>query len=98
MKLRTAFLSLVATLGSCPLLDLVDVAEPLCRTSDLKAETPENPGQVRVLTCETGRTLSRDTNGQVYDRTWTSREVLACDLSVADAARSATARACRRTP
>ena len=96
VKLRTAIVSLVATLGSCPLLDLVDVPEPLCRTSDLEAETPENPGQVRVVTCESGRTLSRDRHGQVVERSW--REVLACDLSLADAPQSAAARACRRTP
>ena len=96
MKIRTALLSLVATLGSCPLLDLVDIPEPLCRTSDLQAETPKNPGQVRVVTCESGRTLSRDKHGQVVERSW--REVLACDLNVADAPRSAAAHSCRRTP
>ena len=96
MKIRTAFLGLLAMLGSCPLLDLVDVPEALCRTSDLEAETPQNPGQVRIVTCESGRTLSRDNHGQVVERTW--REVLACDLSLADAPRNATARACRRTP
>ena len=99
MKLRAVILSLGAALGSCPLLNTVDLnlSQPLCSSADLApAVESGSPGEpvVVITTCEAGSATTRDSAGQTYTRTW--RETLKCDLHLTEVARGVALRACPR--
>ena len=100
MKLRAALLSLGAALGSCPLVNAVDLdlSRPLCSSADLApALESGSPGEpvVVITTCEAGSATTRDSAGQTYTRSW--RETLRCDLHLTGAARGVALRACPRS-
>ena len=100
MKLRAIVLSLGAALGSCPVLNAVDLdlSRPLCSSADLGPAVESGPpGEpiVVVTTCEAGRATTRDSAGQTYTRTW--RETVQCDLHLTEVARGVALRACPRS-
>ena len=97
MKLRTALISVAATLGGCPLLRQVDLSEPLCRSSDLApgVDPALMPDQsLVVVVCEAGRTTARNARGEIYTREW--KERMQCDV-LADSPRSVALRSCSRS-
>ena len=83
MKMRTALLSLVATLGSCPLLNAVRLPQaPLCSSADLEPMQGLNSlsdQAIVLVVCESGNQVVRDAQGRVFARRWVER--LECDLT-----------------